>query len=332
MTQGSSTALVTGGAGFIGSHLAERLLAEGYQVRVFDNLSTGRRENLEEIRLTAARVAGRLEVIEGDIRNEKELAPALAGVDVVFHQAALGSVERSIQDPLTTHDVNATGTLRLLVAARNAGVKRFIFAGSSSVYGENEALPKTEEMQTLPMSPYALSKRSGELHARLFHRLYGLEALTIRYFNVFGPRQNPHSQYAAVIPLFIDSLMKGEAPTVNGDGEQSRDFTYVDNVIEANLRAARAPAEKVAGRIFNIACGDRYSLNQLLDILRRLTGRDIPAVHAAARAGDVRHSQADISLARASFGYDPVVSFEEGLRRTVEYFRRTVQPVGGAGA
>jgi nucleoside-diphosphate-sugar epimerase len=256
----------------------------------------------------------------------------LKGIDLVFHEAALGSVERSIQDPLTSHEVNATGTLRMLLAARNAKVKRFVFAGSSSVYGENQLLPKTEEMITLPMSPYALSKRSGELHTRLFSRLYGLESLTLRYFNVFGPRQNPRSQYAAVIPLFIDSLHRGEAPIVYGDGEQSRDFTYVENVVEANIRAARAPADKVAGRIFNIACGNRYSLNYLLDILRNLTGRNVAASFADPRSGDVRHSQADISLAKDSFGYDPAVSFEEGLRRTVDYYRTTAMPVGEAGA
>jgi nucleoside-diphosphate-sugar epimerase len=332
MNLAPGTALVTGGAGFIGSHLAERLLREGMKVRVLDNFTTGRRENIDAIRDAAGRDASRLELIEADIRNDADNAAALKGVDLVFHQAALGSVERSTQDPLTSHEVNATGTLRLLLAARNARVRRFLFAGSSSVYGENLALPKTEEMPTLPMSPYALSKSSGEMHTRLFSRLYGLESLTLRYFNVFGPRQNPRSQYAAVIPLFIDRLHRGESPVVHGDGEQSRDFTYVENVVEANIRAAQAPADKVAGRIFNIACGNRYSLNYLLDILRRLTGRDVAAAFADPRPGDVRHSQADISLAREAFGYEPVVSFEEGLRRTVENYRTGALALDETGA
>jgi nucleoside-diphosphate-sugar epimerase len=332
MNPPSTRALVTGGAGFIGSHLTERLLAEGFQVRILDNFSNGRRENVTAVRDAAGSNARALDVLEGDLRSDADIASALKGVEVVFHLAALGSVERSIRDPLTSHEVNATGTIRLLLAARDAGVRRVLFAGSSSVYGENLALPKNEEMLTMPMSPYAASKRDGEIYCRLFQRLYGLETITLRYFNVFGPRQNPNSQYAAVIPLFIDRLMRNEPPLVQGDGEQTRDFTFVENVVEANVKAARAPAEKVSGRIFNIACGDRYSLNHLLDILRRETGRNIPATYCDPRPGDVRDSQADISLARSSFGYEPTVSFEEGLRRTVEYYRNTALPVSEAGA
>jgi nucleoside-diphosphate-sugar epimerase len=332
MNPPGTRALVTGGAGFIGSHLTERLLAEGFQVRILDNFSNGRRENVTAVRDAAGSNARALDVLEGDLRSDADIASALKGVEVVFHLAALGSVERSIRDPLTSHEVNATGTIRLLLAARDAGVRRVLFAGSSSVYGENLALPKNEEMLTMPMSPYAASKRDGEIYCRLFQRLYGLETITLRYFNVFGPRQNPNSQYAAVIPLFIDRLMRNEPPLVQGDGEQTRDFTFVENVVEANVKAARAPAEKVSGRIFNIACGDRYSLNHLLDILRRETGRNIPATYCDPRPGDVRDSQADISLARSSFGYEPTVSFEEGLRRTVEYYRNTALPVSEAGA
>jgi nucleoside-diphosphate-sugar epimerase len=332
MNPPGTRALVTGGAGFIGSHLTERLLAEGFQVRILDNFSNGRRENVTAVRDAAGSNARALDVLEGDLRSDADIASALKGVEVVFHLAALGSVERSIRDPLTSHEVNATGTIRLLLAARDAGVRRVLFAGSSSVYGENLALPKNEEMLTMPMSPYAASKRDGEIYCRLFQRLYGLETITLRYFNVFGPRQNPNSQYAAVIPLFIDRLMRNEPPLVQGDGEQTRDFTFVENVVEANVKAARAPAEKVSGRIFNIACGDRYSLNHLLDILQRETGRNIPATYCDPRPGDVRDSQADISLARSSFGYEPTVSFEEGLRRTVEYYRNTALPVSEAGA
>jgi UDP-glucose 4-epimerase len=322
MTPFSETVLVTGGAGFIGSHLVERLLKEGCSVRVLDNFSTGRHENLAAAREAAGAPAQRLVVFEGDLRHEEDVRGALSGVSLVFHQAALGSVERSVQDPMLSHEVNATGTLRLLMAAKEAGVRRFLFAGSSSVYGENEALPKKEDMPTLPLSPYAISKLDGETYCRVFARLYGLDTVTLRYFNVFGPRQNPRSQYAAVIPLFIDRMLKNEPPLVDGDGEQSRDFTYVDNVIEANILAARAPGEKVRGRLFNVACGTRHTLNDLVAILRRAFGTGIAAQHRSPRPGDVRHSQADISLAQACLGYTPVVSFEEGLKRTVDYYRR----------
>src|SRR5512140_166044 len=324
MNPDSTTALVTGGAGFIGSHLSERLLREGFPVRILDDFSTGRRENIEAIRRgVGPNAAERLQVIEGDLRNDRDLARALDGVQVVFNEAALGSVARSFEDPLTTHEINSTGTLRLLLAARSAGVRRFLFAGSSSVYGENLELPKTEEMTTLPMSVYGQTKRAGEIYVRLFHTLYGMDTVTLRYFNVFGPRQNPDSDYAAVIPLFINGLLRGRTPVVHGDGEQTRDFTYVENVVDANIRAARAPADAVSGRIFNVACGERYSLNCLLDILRREIGTDMTARHGEPRPGDVRHSQADITLARKSFGYEPVVPFDEGLRRTIQSYRTT---------
>jgi nucleoside-diphosphate-sugar epimerase len=320
--------LVTGGAGFIGSHLVERLLAEGNAVRVLDNFSTGRAENLDQVRdAVGPAAAARLEVHTGDLREPADVARAVKGMNVVFHEAALGSVERSVEDPLTTNEVNTTGTLRLLVAARDAGVARLVFAGSSSVYGEVEGLPKTEEMATIPMSPYGTTKRDGELYCRQFAMLYGFNSVTVRYFNVFGPRQSPNSQYAAVIPIFIDRILKGEPPIINGDGEQSRDFTYVANVVDANLLAARAPAEAVRGEILNMACGTRYSLNELVRLLAGLTGKEVAPHYRAARAGDVRHSEADISRARRILGYQPRVSFEDGLRQTVEYFQKSVVPL-----
>lgn len=322
----TSRVLVTGGAGFIGSHVTERLLGEGNAVRVLDNFSTGRSENLEQVRQAVGSAAGRLEVQTGDLREPADVTRAVSGIDVVFHLAALGSVERSVEDPLTTNDVNTTGTLRLLLAARDAGVSRFVFAGSSSVYGEVEGLPKTEEMATIPMSPYGTTKRDGELYCRQFGALYGFNAVTVRYFNVFGPRQNPDSQYAAVIPIFIDRILRGLPPVINGDGEQSRDFTYVANVVDANLMAARAPADSVRGEILNMACGTRYSLNQLVALVAALTGLPVSPQYREARAGDVRHSEADISRARRILGYEPRVSFEDGLSRTVAYFMKSVVP------
>ncbi len=323
MAAKGTTCLVTGGAGFIGSHLVDALLAGGRTVRVLDNLSTGRRENLAA---ATEESSDRLTLIPGDIRNEDDLTRAITGVDIVFHLAAMGSVTRSVDDPLTTHEVNSTGSLKVLLAARKAGVGRVIFAGSSSVYGELDALPKNEEMPTRPISPYGLSKLDGESYCRIFARLYGMETMTLRYFNVFGPRQNPNSQYAAVIPLFISQLLKNEAPQVDGDGEQSRDFTYVDNVVHGNLLAAEAPAETVSGRLFNVACGGRHTLNELLSILRKHTGSNVEAAHREPRPGDVRHSQADISEARRLLGYEPVVTFDEGLERTVAAYRRTLNP------
>ncbi|MBI5835917.1 MAG: SDR family oxidoreductase [Candidatus Eisenbacteria bacterium] len=309
--------LVTGGAGFIGSNLVERLLADGASVKVLDNFSTGRRCNLDFAR--APDVASRLEVLEGDIRDLEACRAAARGVEVVFHQAALPSVQRSVEDPVASHQVNATGSLHVLQAAREAGARRVVYASSSSVYGENPALPKTEEHETRPMSPYAISKLAGEQYARVFHQLYGFEAVALRYFNVFGPRQDPDSHYSAVIPRFIRRLLSGDPPDIYGDGEQSRDFTYVANVVEANLKAATAA--DAPGRAFNIALGGRVSLNELLRMLAEILGVPARARHLEARKGDIRHSQAGIELAREVLGYRGEVSLEEGLRRTVEHFR-----------
>ncbi len=310
--------LVTGGGGFIGSHLVERLLSDGHRVRVLDDFSTGRRSNIEAVRHAGT---DRLHVSTGDVRDAKVVREAAAGVDGVFHLAALGSVPRSISHPQETHAVNATGTLNVLVGARDEGVRRVVFAGSSSVFGALAELPKREDHPTLPISPYGLTKLMGEHYLRLFRELYDLETVTLRYYNVFGPRQTPQSRYAAVIPIFITKLMHGERPLVNGDGGHSRDFTYVANVVEANVLAMEAPAEKVQPGLFNIAAGGRYSLNDLLDGLRKLLDTDVPAEYGPERPGDIRHSQADITRAREVLGYEPRITFEEGLRRTVAYFR-----------
>ncbi len=305
--------LVTGGAGFIGSHLVEGLLARGDAVRIFDDLSSGRREHLEG-------PGGDLEVVLGDVRDLDALRGAARGCDAVLHEGALPSVKRSVEDPRLAHDVNATGTLNVLVAARDVGVRRVVFASSSAVYGESAALPKVETMPPEPVSPYAAQKLAGERYCAIFHGLYGLETVALRYFNIFGPRQDPRSEYAAVVPRFVTALLRGQRPTVFGDGEQSRDFTYVANVVAANLRALEAPAAAL-GRAFNVACGERYTLNALLDAIRRETGRDLAATYEAPRPGDIRHSQAGIELARAVLGYEPAVSFEEGIRRTVAWYR-----------
>jgi nucleoside-diphosphate-sugar epimerase len=302
---------VTGGAGFIGSHLARRLLEDDRPVRVLDNFATGRRSNL--------RVLGnRAEIVEGDIQSYERVSRAVAGCETVLHQAALPSVPRSIQDPLTSNATNVIGTLNVLLAARDHGVRRVVLASSSSVYGANPKLPKHEDDPALPISPYASAKLAGESYARSFHNVYGLETVMLRYFNVFGPRQDPSSAYAAVIPSFISRLAAGESPVIYGDGEQSRDFTYVENVVQANLRALQAPAAGVAGQVFNIACGDRVTLNRLLAELQAIIGSDVPAAYAAPRPGEVRHSLANISRARAALGYEPTVGLTDGLRRTVE--------------
>ena len=277
--------LVTGGAGFIGSHIAERLLRDGHNVRVLDNFVAGKEENLEQI-------GGEVDLVRGDIRDRQVLADAMKGVYVVFHEAALGSVPRSVADPVTTHDVNITGTLNVLLAARDAGVRRVVYASSSSVYGETKELPKVEEIKPQPLSPYALSKLAGEHYIKIFNHVYGFEAVSLRYFNIFGPRQDPESQYAAVIPRFVTALQTGKQPVIYGDGMQSRDFTYVENVVEANLLASEA--ENVAGGVFNIACGGRFTLLELLSKLKEIIGSDIDPIHEPARAGDVRDSQAGI--------------------------------------
>ncbi len=304
--------LVTGGAGFIGSNIVEELVRCGERVRVLDNFSTGKRENL-------ALVAGHVELVEGDLCDLPALRQAVEGMDTILHQAALPSVQRSIDNPLATHAVNATGTLNLLIAAHEAGVRRVVYAASSSVYGDTPTLPKREDMRPRPKSPYAVSKLAGEYYCQAFTAVHGLETVCLRYFNVFGPRQDPTSQYSAVIPLFIAAMLRGEPPAVHGDGLQSRDFTYVANVVHANLLAATAPG--VAGRMFNVACGQRHTLLDMIAILNGILGAQIEPVHIDPRPGDVRHSLADIAAAQEALGYRVEVDLREGLRRTVDWYR-----------
>lgn len=306
--------LVTGGAGFIGSHLVERLAQDGQRVRAIDNLSTGKRENLEPF-------LSKIEFIEGDVSDLDLLREAMDGVNYVLHQAAIPSVPRSVKDPLTTNSANVDGTLNVLVAARDAGVKRVVYAASSSVYGDSLKLPKQETMTPEPRSPYAVSKLAGELYCQVFHHVYGLETVCLRYFNVFGPRQDPNSQYSGVVAKFITSLLEGKQVTIFGDGEQSRDFTYVENVVEANLLAVKA--DGVSGGVFNIACGDRLSVNELARLLAEIVGADpqFEPRYAAPRPGDVLHSQADILKAKELLGYEVKVDTREGLERTVEWYK-----------
>jgi nucleoside-diphosphate-sugar epimerase len=310
------TALVTGGAGFIGSHLCDALLAEGWQVRVLDDFSSGREENLAASRDS-------LELLRGDLRDPDTLARALGGVDTVFHQGAVPSVPRSVAEPLHTQDVNATGTLRLLEAARQGGVRRVVYAASSSAYGDTPQLPKVETMPADPRSPYALQKWTGETYCRLYTELYGLETVALRYFNVYGPRQNPESQYAAVVPRFAVACLRGEPAVIYGDGGQTRDFTFVADAVRANLLAA--DAEKAAGAVVNVAGGRRVSLNELLAALAELCGGAPAPRHEPARAGDVRDSLADLGRARALLGYEPAVPLREGLLRTLESLRKSVE-------
>lgn len=305
--------LVTGGAGFIGSHIATALAARGDDVRVLDNFSTGRRENL-------AHLSGCVEVVEADLLEADAVADAVAGVDVVYHQAALASVPRSVATPLDTHEACATGTLNVLDAARKSSVRRVVYAGSSSAYGNQPFMSKRETDLPAPLSPYAASKLAGEMYCRAFTETFGLETVVIRYFNVFGPRQDPHSQYSAVIPKFVVAMLAGERPTVFGDGGQSRDFTYIDNVVAGNLAAA--DARGASGRALNVACGRQFSLLDLIASINRVLGTSVEPEFAAPRAGDVRESLADISAAREVLGYDPVVEFDEGLRRSIEYYQR----------
>jgi nucleoside-diphosphate-sugar epimerase len=306
--------LVTGGAGFIGSHLVDALVARGARVRVVDNLVTGRRENLAPL---LAR--GAIEFLEGDLADLEVARRAMDGVEIVLHQAAIPSVPRSVNDPIASNRANVDATLNVLVAARDAGVRRVVYAASSSAYGDTPTLPKHEAMPPAPRSPYALQKLVGEQYMTLFATLYGLETVSLRYFNVFGPRQDPSSPYSGVISLFIRALLEGRPPVVYGDGEQTRDFTYVANVVDGVLRACEAPG--VSGAVINLATGGRISLNALLDALRTITGARVAARHAPPRPGDVRDSQADISRARELLGYEPIVPFEEGLRLTVEWYR-----------
>ncbi len=307
-----ATFLVTGGAGFIGSHLAEALVRRGDRVRVVDNLITGKRANL-------AHLGSDVEFVEGDLADLDVARRAVQGCEFVLHQAAIPSVPRSVNDPIASNRANIDATLNLLVAARDARVGRVVYAGSSSAYGNTPTLPKREDMPTNPLSPYALQKLVGEQYLQLFTRLYGLETVTIRYFNVFGPRQDPSSPYSGVISLFVSALVEGRAPTIYGDGEHTRDFTYVANVVDGVLRACTA--REASGEVINVATGGRVSLNQLFRAIRELTGATVEPVYAEPRAGDVRDSQADISKAEAILGYRPTVSFEEGLRRTLQWYR-----------
>jgi UDP-glucose 4-epimerase len=316
---GSRSYLVTGGAGFIGSHLVAALLRKGERVTVLDDFSTGRRDNLKAA-LAEARGGPEPRVVEGDVRDRDLVGRTMRGVTHVLHQAALPSVPRSVAEPLQSHEANATGTLNLLLAARDAGVTRFVYASSSSAYGDTPALPKIETMPAAPLSPYAISKLAGEYYCCAFTGLYGLETVSLRYFNIFGPRQDPNSQYAAVIPKFVTAALAGQSPTVFGDGTQSRDFTFIDNAVQANLKACDAPKE-AAGRAYNIACGAAATLLEVLDRIGDITGRKVRPVHEPPRAGDVKHSLASIDLAKRFLAYDPGIDLEEGLRRTVRSFQ-----------
>jgi UDP-N-acetylglucosamine/UDP-N-acetyl-alpha-D-glucosaminouronate 4-epimerase len=305
-------ALVTGGGGFIGSHVAERLLHGGYGVRVLDNFSSGRRGNLRPF-------VNEIELVEGDIQSYERAHTAVRGCDLVVHQAALPSVPRSVQDPLTSNASNVIGTLNVLLAARDSGVQRVVCASSSSVYGANETLPKAEHLPAEPISPYAVGKLASEGYCRSFSEVYGLDTVALRYFNVFGPRQDPLSQYSAVVPTFINALLDGERPVIYGDGGQTRDFTYIDNVIEGTVLALTAP--EVAGKVYNIAYGEGVTVIALFELLREIVGADVEPRYVEARAGEVRHSQADISRAAEELGYRPSISLREGLSLTVEYYR-----------
>ena len=309
-----TTYLVTGGVGFIGSNIVHALVARGARVRVLDNFATGRRGNL-------AGVEDRVDLIEGDLRRLADVEKAMDGVEVVLHQGALGSVPRSIADPVTSHEANATGTLHVLQAARTAGVRRVVYASSSSVYGDTPTLPKAEDMPPAPQSPYAVTKLAGELYCRVFSSIHAMEAISLRYFNVFGPRQDPTSQYAAVIPKFVRAMLRGERPVIFGDGTQSRDFTYVENVISANLLAAEALPATLGGAVCNVACGERFTLLALVRTLNEILGTRLEPIFQAPRPGDVLHSHAAIERASRLLKYRPIVPFAEGLRRTVDWIR-----------
>lgn len=306
-----TTSLVTGGAGFIGSHLVEALLKQGHQVRVVDNFSTGKQENL-------APFMDDIELHKISITDFDALSVAMQGVDYVFHEAAIASVPRSIDDPKTCHDVNVTGTFNVLCTARDAGVKRVVYAASSSAYGDIEGEFKHEEMPPRPLSPYGAAKLAAEYYMQVFYEVYGLETVALRYFNVFGPRQDPNSEYAAVIPKFAIKLINDESPIIFGDGLQSRDFTYIDNVVHGNLLAATRP--QAAGQMFNLACGGRYTLLELMNALNTRLNKQIEPVFEPARAGDIMHSRADINKAGELLGYEPIITFEEGVSRTVDWF------------
>lgn len=304
--------VVTGGSGFIGSHIVDELLRRGETVRALDNLSTGRKENLDHAR-------GRIEFFNLDIRDLEKIRPVFDGASYVVHLAALPSVPRSVEDPLTSNAVNIDGTLNVLLAARDAKVKRLVFSASSSAYGDNPEFPRVETQTPRPLSPYALGKLAGEYYCQLFTQLYGFETVALRYFNIFGPRQNPYSPYTGVLTIFISAYLRGEQPTIFGDGEQSRDFTYVGNCVQATLLACTAPS--AAGQVINVGVGEQFTLNRTIELLNQVFGREVKPQYAAPRAGDVRDSLANIDKARALLGYQPQVRYEEGLRRTVEWYR-----------
>jgi len=307
--------VVTGGGGFIGSHIVEELIRRGQTAKIIDNFSTGKRANVEPFKTRA-------EVIESDIADATNLRDVLSGVDYVIHQAAIPSVPKSMLDPVKSHHANVNGTLNLLLSARDAGVKRVVYASSSSLYGDSPTLPKHEGMMPKPLSPYGAQKLFAEMYCQVFTRAYGLETVSLRYFNVFGPRQDATSQYSGVLALFIPAVLQGRRPKIYGDGLQSRDFTYVQNVVEANLLACTVPG--VGGEVFNVACGDRITVNSMLQQINKITGNDIAPIYAEPRAGDIKHSQADITRAKEHLGYEPVVTFEEGLARTIEWYRQNL--------
>ena len=307
--------LVTGGAGFIGSHIVERLVRDGQEVRVLDDFSSGKRENI-------APFASKIDLVEGDLRKTVDCARACEGVEIIFHEAAVPSVPRSVDDPQTSHEVNIDGTFNLLMAARDAKVRRVVYAASSSAYGDQPELPKRETALPSPLSPYALNKLVGEYYLSVFYKCFGLEAIALRYFNVFGSRQDPTSAYAAAIPAFVSAILKDEAPTVYGDGEQTRDFTYIDNIVHANMLAASVP--KAEGYVMNVACAERVSVNQIIGEINKLLGKDVEPRYVDTRPGDVKHSLADITLAGELIGFEPVIMFDEGLRRAIDWYKENL--------
>ena len=304
--------LVTGGAGFIGSNICRKLVSNGCFVRVVDNLLTGKKRNLADI-------IDKIEFIEADMGDEQVARSAMKDIDVVLHQGALPSVPRSVDDPAAAHRHNVDATFTLLLAARDAGIRRFVYASSSSAYGDTPTLPKVETMAPQPLSPYAVGKLTGEYYCSVFHQVYGLETISLRYFNVFGPYQDPTSQYAAAIPAFVTAILKNEPPTIYGDGQQSRDFTYVDNVVEANLLAARAKQTK--GEVLNIACSQAVTVNEIIDMINDLLGKNVKPIYASPRPGDVRHSLADITAAKKLLGFKPIIGFMDGLKLAIDWYR-----------
>jgi len=307
--------LVTGGAGFIGSNICRKLVQQGCFVRVVDNLLTGKKNNLADI-------IDKVEFIQADIGHEQTAREAVRDIDAILHQAALPSVPRSVEDPAETHRHCLNATFTLLLAARNAGVKRFVYAASSAAYGDTPTLPKVETMLPHPLSPYAAAKLAGEHYCCVFYEVFGLETISLRYFNVFGPYQDPTSQYAAAIPAFVTAVLKNQPPTIYGDGQQSRDFTYVDNVVDANLLAARA--KHTAGQVINIACGQAVTVNEIIDMINKLAGKSVKPLYSDARPGDVKHSLADITLAQKTIGYKPAISFEQGLQMALKWYRENL--------